>query len=261
MAKSEKKAAIAESIEDKLRALYKLQCIDNKIHKIEVLRGELPLEVQDLEDEIAGMETRSKKIQGEINEIREDIEAKEREIGNARAAIEKYQEQQNMVRNNREFESLSKEIEFQNLEIQCLEKDKVRLDQMAQQRQTQHENTLAKIADKRADLDHKRPELEMIIAENQVDEERLRAKHSLVAQTIEERLLNAYERIRTNARNGLAVVTFDRNSCGGCFNNIPPQRMVDIRYHKKLIDCEYCGRLLIDPETAAEIEQQLEAED
>ncbi|HOG19639.1 MAG TPA: C4-type zinc ribbon domain-containing protein [Salinivirgaceae bacterium] len=252
-AKKSKQAPLAETVYEKLRALYKIQCIDNEINKIETLRGELPLEVQDLEDEIAGLETRLSKIKNEIKEAENEVSNKKNEIVNAQTLIKKYEEQQMNVRNNREFESIAKEIRYQNYEIEHREKDIRELAGKIKQNQEVYEKTEVIHNEKKVDLEHKRPELDSIIAETKVEEERLLASKENVKKLIDERLYNAYTRIKNNAKNRLAVVTFDRESCGGCFNAIPPQRMVDIRNYKKIIDCEYCGRILIDPETAKEV--------
>ncbi len=253
MTTSDKQISPVDSVTEKLKALYRLQCIDNEIFKIETLRGELPLEVQDLEDEMAGLETRLNKIKGEIKELEGEIAMKKTEIVNAQAMIKKYEEQQMNVRNNREFESLAKEVEFQHLEIELCEKRIREFTGMIKQNQDVYDRTKKTFSEKSADLEHKRAELDSIIAETRLEEEKLIKNREDVKKLIEDRLLNAYTRIQKNVRNRLAVVTFDRESCGGCFNAIPPQRMVDISHHKKIIDCEYCGRVLIDPVTAQEV--------
>ncbi|HPW67499.1 MAG TPA: C4-type zinc ribbon domain-containing protein [Salinivirgaceae bacterium] len=258
MAAKNKQIPIAETVYEKIRALYKLQCIDNEIIKIETLRGELPLEVQDLEDEIAGLETRLNKIKDEIKEQENTISNKKNEIVSAQTLIKKYEEQQMNVRNNREFESIAKEIRYQKLEIEHREKDIRDFTGRIKQNQEAYEKTKAIYEEKKVDLEHKRPELDSIIEETKIEEDRLLASKESVKKLIEERLYNAYARIQNNAKNRLAVVTFDRESCGGCFNAIPPQRMVDIRQYKKIIDCEYCGRILIDPETAEEVASEMQ---
>jgi predicted nucleic acid-binding Zn-ribbon protein len=257
MTTSDKQTLQVDSVTEKLKALYRLQCIDNEIFKIETLRGELPLEVQDLEDELIGLDTRLNKIKGEIKELDGEISLKKTEILNAQAMIKKYEEQQMNVRNNREFESIAKEIEFQHLEIELCEKRIREFTGMIKQNQDSFDRTEKVFNEKTSDLDHKRNELDSIIGETKVEEERLIKNREEVKQLIEERLLNAYTRIQNNVRNRLAVVTFDRDSCGGCFNAIPPQRMVDISHHKKVIDCEYCGRVLIDPQTALEVAENI----
>lgn len=236
------------SVEDKLRALYKLQKVNSEIDKIRTLRGELPLEVQDLEDEIAGLETRIEKLQEELKSLDQSVSAKKNEIVNAQSLIKKYEEQQNNVRNNREFDSLSKEIEYQRLEIELCEK---RIREFSSQSKDKQEiiNESKKTLDERTgDLNEKRSELDEIITETQKEEDDMMSERQKIEEMIEERLLTAYKKIRKNARNGLAVVTVERDACGGCFNQIPPQRQLDIRSRKKIIVCEYCGRILVDEE-------------
>jgi predicted nucleic acid-binding Zn-ribbon protein len=234
------------SVEEKLQHLYELQRIDTEIDKIKTLRGELPLEVQDLEDEIAGLETRLENLKNELDEADTNIATKKQEIVKSEELIKKYTEQLNNVRNNREYDALKKEVEFQELEIE-LHNKRIR---EAQKVKTEKELTLEisqkQYQEKKIDLDAKKAELNDIIAETHKDEEMLTQKSEELAQNIEERLLTAYRKIRSNARNGLAVVTVDRDACGGCFNKIPPQRQLDIRSRKKIIVCEYCGRILID---------------
>lgn len=234
------------TIEEKLQNLYELQKIDSEIDKITTLRGELPLEVQDLEDEIAGLETRIENYKGEISELEKGISTRKQEMKKSEESIKKYSEQLDNVRNNREYDALTKEIEFQKLEIELQEK-KIR---EAQKNIAEKEALMAdakqRYEEKTSDLEAKKNELNDIISETHKDEESLREKSAALAQNIDERLLTAYRRIRNNARNGLAVVTVDRDACGGCFNKIPPQRQLDIRSRKKIIVCEYCGRILID---------------
>jgi len=242
-------------VEDRLRALYSLQVVDSEIDKIKTLRGELPLEVQDLEDEIAGLETRLGNIREEVVNLEKAVSKKNNEITEAEALIKKYEEQQKNVRNNREFDSLSKEIEYQNLEIELFNKKIKEFNIQIDEKKlviTESESTLA---DRKADLDNKRKELDEIISDTQKEEETLYKKSEKVQAVIEERLLTAYKRIRSNARNGLAVVPVQRDACGGCFNQIPPQRQLDIRSRKKIIVCEYCGRILVDDEIIKESQQ------
>ncbi|HNQ37906.1 MAG TPA: C4-type zinc ribbon domain-containing protein [Prolixibacteraceae bacterium] len=234
------------SIEEKLRALYDLQSVVSAIDKIKVLRGELPLEVQDLEDEIAGLKTRLHNLDDEIREIEVAISNKKIAIRESQNLITKYTEQQNNVRNNREFDSLAKEIEFQNLEIQLSEK-KIReftADMAAKKEAIESSKTL--LTERMDDLSRKNKELEEITEETRIEEEKLKARAEKIEFYIESRLLGAFKRIRKNARNGLAVVTIQRDACGGCFNKIPPQRQLDIASRKKIIVCEYCGRILVD---------------
>ena len=234
------------TVEEKLQNLYELQRIDTEIDKIKTLRGELPLEVQDLEDEIAGLETRIENLKVELGELDKTASTRKMDIKKAEKAIKKYSEQLDNVRNNREYDALSKEIEFQKLEIELQEK-RIREAQKAKaEKEALMEESKKRYADKVSDLEAKKGELNDIINETHKDEESLQSKSEELAATIDERLLTAYRRIRSNARNGLAVVTVDRDACGGCFNKIPPQRQLDIRSRKKIIVCEYCGRILID---------------
>ena len=234
------------SIEQKLIALYSLQQIDSQIDKIKIIRGELPLEVQDLEDEIAGLETRVDNFIQETLALDKSIADKKNAIKEALTLIKKYEDQQMNVRNNREYDSLTKEIEYQNLEIQLSEK-RIREYQAAldlKSQEIEHHQKL--LQDRKNDLDIKRNELDDIIAETEKEESDLQKSSDENRKFIEERLLTAYTRIRKNARNGLAVVQIERDACGGCFNKIPPQHQLDIRMHKKIIVCEYCGRILVD---------------
>jgi len=218
----------------------------SEIDKIKTLRGELPLEVQDLEDEIAGLRTRLVNLEDEIKTLETAINNKKIAIKDAQALIAKYTEQQNNVRNNREFDSLSKEIEFQTLEIELAEKRiKEFTTEMVEKKETiDSSKTLLK--DREEDLDRKKNELDEITEETKIEEEKLKAKSEKIESFIEPRLVTAFKRIRKNARNGLAVVTIQRDACGGCFNKIPPQRQLDIASRKKIIVCEYCGRILVD---------------
>lgn len=242
------KAAVSVelSVEDKLRALYNLQKVDSERDKIKILHGELPLEVRDLEDEIAGLQTRVEKLEIELKDNQTAIVNKNNEIDESKKMIKKYEEQQNNVRNNREYDALSKEIEFQNLEIELCEKKirefKYKIDEVNQALETSRKF----IDDRINDLDHKKNELEDISKETAKEEAELLAKSEDLSKLIEERLLTAYSRIRSNARNGLSVVTVERDACGGCFNKIPPQRQLDIRMRNRITVCEYCGRILVD---------------
>jgi|ERR1035437_9927948 predicted nucleic acid-binding Zn-ribbon protein len=234
------------SIEDKLNALYQLQKVHTGIDRIKILRGELPLEVQDLEDEIAGLETRITNYQDEIKSLEVAVNNKKNEIVGANDLIKKYTEQQNNVRNNREFDSLSKEMEFQKLEIELCEKRIKEFTLQSNEKQTAIELARKSLEERTLDLKNKKKELEDIIADTKKEEEALMNKAQDIEKKIEARLCNAYKRIRANARNGLAVVTVERDACGGCFNKIPPQRQLDIKSRKKIIVCEYCGRILVD---------------
>ena len=247
---SEAKETKEISVEDKLRALYDLQLVASEIDKIKTLRGELPLEVQDLEDEIAGLNTRIAKYESEIKEAEVAVSTKKKEIENSKSLIEKYKAQLDNVRNNREFENLEKEIEFQGLEIELSEKRIRENNATIKEKQEELEKVNTLISDKTADLNQKKAELDEIVSETKQEEEKLRERAKTIEANIDQRLLSAFKRIRKNARNGLAVVYVQRDACGGCFNQIPPQRQMDIRLRKKVIVCEYCGRILIDPELA-----------
>ncbi len=234
------------TIEDKLRALYQLQQIDSQIDRIRITRGELPMEVSDLEDEIAGLQTRINNYSEEAKALDDQIKARKNTIKDAQALIKKYQGQQGAVKNNREFDSLNKEIEYQQLEIQLCEKriKEHTADHVAKKQIL--DASEATLEERRGDLQNKKAELDSIIAETEKEEAELSAESNRASDVIEERLLSAYHRIRNNARNGLAVVSITRDACGGCFNKIPPQRQLDIRQRKKIIVCEHCGRILVD---------------
>jgi predicted nucleic acid-binding Zn-ribbon protein len=236
------------TVEQKLVALYKLQQTDTQIDKIRIVRGELPLEVQDLEDEIVGLETRVENYKEEIESMNKQITDKNNAIKNSQEMIKKYEGQQMNVRNNREYDSLSKEIEFQNLEIQLSEKRIKEFTQKLELINEEIEKANAELEERKSDLEVKKGELTDIVAETEKEELDLIDSSKDNQQLIEERLLTAYKRIRKNARNGLAVVQIERDACGGCFNTIPPQHQLDIRMHKKIIVCEYCGRILVDQE-------------
>ena len=240
------------SVEDRLRALYGLQLVDSEIDKIQTLRGELPLEVQDLEDEIAGLETRLGNIKDEVLNLEKAVATKHNEISAAESLIKKYEEQQKNVRNNREYDSLSKEIEYQNLEIELYNKKIREFIYLIEEKKLVIADSEALLSDRKSDLENKKSELDEIISDTQKEEEGLYKKSEKVEAIIEDRLLTAYKRIRTNARNGLAVVPVQRDACGGCFNQIPPQRQLDIKSRKKIIVCEYCGRILVDDEIIKE---------
>jgi uncharacterized protein len=240
------------SVEERLRALYSLQLVDSEIDKIKTLRGELPLEVQDLEDEIAGLETRLGNLKEEVLNLEKQVSKKHNEITDAEGLIKKYEEQQKNVRNNREFDSLSKEIEYQNLEIELFNKKIKEFNFQIEEKRVVIAESEVTLAERKSDLDNKKSELDEIISDTQKEEEGLYKKLETIEQIIEERLLTAYKRIRSNARNGLAVVPVQRDACGGCFNQIPPQRQLDIKSRKKIIVCEYCGRILVDDEIIKE---------
>lgn len=243
---SEAEQVIEITIEKKLIALYTLQQIDSQTDKIRIIRGELPLEVQDLEDEIAGLETRIDNYIKELELLKQSIAEKENSIIDSKALIKKYEDQQMKVRNNREYDSLSKEIEFQSLEIQLSEKRIKEFNFKCNAIKEDIENSQQILKERKDDLEIKKSELADIVTETEKEEKQLIKKSEENQKFIEERLLTAYKRIRKNARNGLAVVQIERDACGGCFNKIPPQHQLDIRMHKKIIVCEYCGRILVD---------------
>jgi uncharacterized protein len=236
------------SVADKLNALYQLQKIDSEIDRIRTIRGELPLEVQDLEDELQGLETRLIKLQDEIKDLEQDATDRKNAIKDSELAIAKYKEQQNNVRNNREYESLEKEIEFQDLEIKLNDKRIKESKFTLTNKKELLDDATTKFELRKADLASKKAELDEIIAETQKEEEALLSKSEKAKAAVEERLVIAYTRLRGNAKNGLAVVPVDRDSCGGCFNKIPPQRQLDIQTKRKIIVCEHCGRILVPTE-------------
>ena len=245
-----KKEAKEMSVEQKLQALYELQTTLTAIDEKRALRGELPLEVQDLEDEIAGLDTRIEKIDSEIKEFQSAITMKKGEVQEAQANLERYNNQLNEVRNNREYDSLSKQIDYERLEVElCNKKIKEATDQVAY-RTNDLEIAKTEREERQKDLDEKKSELEDILAETREEETMLKERAKDLEVKIEPRLLSSFKRIRKSARNGLGIVYVQRDACGGCFNKIPPQRQPDIKMHKKIIVCEYCGRILIDPELA-----------
>ena len=233
------------SMQEKIMALYELQKIDSQIDEINKIKGELPLEVQDLEDELAGLNTRVENINAEIEELNSLTLQRKREVDQAKIMIANYKEQQNNVRNNREFDSLTKEIEYQELEIELAEKRLKEYSAGIKSKKAIIEQTNADLEERTIDYKAKKEELDSIEAETAQQVADLTAKAEKAKEPIDERLLVAYNRIRKNVHNGLAVVTVTRDACGGCFNRIPPQRQVDIRQGKKLIVCEYCGRILV----------------
>ncbi len=238
------------SVEERLKALYQLQTTLSAIDEERALRGELPLEVQDLEDEIAGLTTRVEKIKNDIKEFEDAVRQKKAEINEAQASVERYKAQLNDVKNNREYDTLSKEIEFQTLEIELCNKKIREANAKVEEKNADLKATEEQIVDRRQALEEKKNELDEIMDETRAEEERLKEKAKELEVKIEPRLLASFKRIRKNARNGLGIVYVQRDACGGCFNKIPPQRQLDIKMHKKIIVCEYCGRILIDPELA-----------
>lgn len=245
-----KKDSMELSVEEKLKTLYQLQTTLSEVDEKKALRGELPLEVQDLEDEIAGLTLRTDKIQQDIRDFQNAVTQKRVDMDQAQKSIERYQIQLNDVKNNREYDTLTKEIEFQSLEIELCEKKikeaLIKIEEKTRALEEGREN----IKERQADLKHKRGELNEIIQETREEEEKLYEKIAELETKIESRLLSSFKRIRKNARNGLGIVYVQRDACGGCFNKIPPQRQLDIKMHKKVIVCEYCGRIMIDPDLA-----------
>ena len=243
-----------QTVEQKLKALYELQTIHTKVDKIRQVRGELPMEVADLEDDVAGLETRIQKIKSELDDLEDDIVTRKNLIKESQSNTKKYETQLNEVKNNREYDAISKEIEIQGLDIQVSEK-KIREFGFEIVTKTQvYEKALADLEARKSDLDAKKSELGTITAETEKEESELSAQAEKAKAGIDERLLIAYTRLRGNAKNGLAVVTIQRDSCSGCFNQIPPQRQSDIRQRKKIIVCEHCGRILVDEQMALETE-------
>lgn len=238
------------SVEEKLKTLYQLQTTLSAIDEKRALRGELPLDVQDLEDEIAGLTIRIEKIKNDIKEFQNAVVQKKAEINEAQASVERYKEQLNDVKNNREYDTLSKEIEFQSLEIELCNKKIREANVKIEEKNKDLQNNEELIKDRRVALEEKKNELDEIMDETRAEEEKLKEKAKELELKIEPRLLTSFKRIRKNARNGLGIVYVQRDACGGCFNKIPPQRQLDIRMHKKIIVCEYCGRIMIDPELA-----------
>lgn len=238
------------SVESRLKSLYELQSLLSQIDRIRTVRGELPLEVADLEDNIIGLTTRVDNYRKEIEELRKKSLAEKGKINEAQTKIEKYKTQLDNVRNNREFDLLTKEIEFQTLEIQLCEKHINEYARVIDSKTNEIAATEEQLSDQNHILTEKKAELEEIVSETKQDEERLREQAKALEPKIDARTLAAFKRIRKNARNGLGIVYIQRNACGGCFNRIPPQKQAEIKMHKKIIVCEYCGRIMIDPELA-----------
>ena len=245
-----KKESTDLTVEEKLKTLYQLQSALSAIDEKRALRGELPLEVQDLEDEIEGLSIRIEKISADIAEFQKAVTVKKGEIADAEKSVERYKSQLDEVKNNREYDTLSKEIEFQTLEIELCNK-KIREAQASiDAKNAELETSKATLEERKADLEVKKSELDEIMEETRAEEEVLKEKVKELEARIEPRLLASFKRIRKSARNGLGVVYVQRDACGGCFNKIPPQRQLDIKMHKKIIVCEYCGRIMVDPELA-----------
>ena len=238
------------TVEERLKALYQLQKILSEVDRIKTLRGDLPLEVQDLEDTIQGLQTRLGNFNEQIAALKEDITRQEAARNEAIALIDKYTKDQDNVRNNREYDYLTKEIEYQHLNIELAEK---KINEAARKIEfigTEIEGAKEQLLDHEHVLEEKKSELNEIVSETKQSEEKLREQAKRIENKIDDRLLTAFKRIRKNARNGLGVVYVQRNACGGCFNRIPPQRQMEIKMRKKIIVCEYCGRILVDPALA-----------
>ena len=238
------------SVEQRLKSLYELQTILSEIDRIKTIRGELPLEVKDLEDNIEGLKTRIDNYTREIDELHIKLVTEKEKINEAESKIARYKEQLDNVRNNREFDLLSKEVEFQTLEIELCEKHINDFNRAIENKTADIEATRESLSDHEHILQEKKSELDEIVSETRQEEESLREKAKALEPRIDTRTLAAFKRIRTNARNGLGIVYIQRNACGGCFNRIPPQKQMEIKMHKKVIVCEYCGRIMIDPELA-----------
>ncbi len=245
------------TVEEKLRALYDLQLIDSRVDEIRNVRGELPLEVEDLEDEVLGLKTRMDKLKTDLETINYEITAKKNLIDEAKALIKKYAEQQKNVRNSREFNSLAKEVEYQELEIQLAEKNIKEFKAQIEQKKEVIAETKEKLSEREAHLKHKKSELDAILAETEKEEKALLEQSDIFEKQIEERLVQAYKRIRSNVKNGLAVVPIERGASGGSFFTIPPQVQVEIASRKKIITDEHRGRILVEPVLAEEEQEKM----
>ncbi len=239
-------AQTEKTVEEKLRDLYQLQQIDSKIDQIEILKGELPIEVSDLEDDIAGLETRLGRLEGQVADLENEINSLVKQVADSEALIERYEKQMDDVKNNREYEALLKETEMQRLEIQLSDKKMGKARHDLEAKQETLASTQERLDNKKKDLKTKKVELEQIIERTEKEEKKLRSHSAKAREAIEPRLIKAYDKIRTTYRNGLSVVTVERNSCGGCYNAIPPQQQLEISQRKKIIACEHCGRILVD---------------
>lgn len=246
------------TVEDKLTALYQLQTVASEIDRIRTIRGELPIEVQELEDEIEGRQTRYQKYEDELVELKGKVDQGRERARVAQQFIEKYKEQLNSVRNNREYDMLTKEVEYQSLEVESSEKQITRAQERAEAVREDMGILAAETEERQKDLNAKRAELDAIVEETKMEEEKLHQKAKELEKLIDERLLTAFKRTRKSVRNGLSVVAIDREACMGCFNKIPPQRILDVQAHKKIIACEYCGRVLVDMQLAKEAQDSLE---
>ncbi|NDW09509.1 zinc ribbon domain-containing protein [Dysgonomonas sp. 520] len=255
MTKKQEEKEKEVTVEEKLRTLYSLQEKLSEIDKIKILRGELPLEVADLEDEIVGLNTRIGKFEADFKNAEASISQQKQKIQESEMKISKYKEQLDNVRNNREFDHLSKEVEFESLEIELAEKKIREFTQDSKNLSEQVEKSKELLTERSADLKQKKDELDEIVTETKQQEEQIREEVKNVETEIEPRLLQAFRRIRKSTRNGLAIVCIERGACGGCFNKIPPQKQMDIKMGKKIIVCEYCGRIMVDPELVGATEE------
>ena len=246
------------TVEEKLRALYDLQLVDSRIDEIRNVRGELPLEVQDLEDEVAGLNKRLQKLDGDIEVINNDIKNKKNLIDESKTTIKKYSEQQKNVRNNREFNALTKEVEYQELEIELAEKHIKEYKAQIEQKKQVIEQTKERLKDRQAHLDHKKGELDAILAETEKEEQALIDRSEQYETEIDARLVKAYKRIRTNVKNGLAIVPVERGASGGSYFTIPPQVIMEIAGRKKIITDEHSGRILVDEDLAKEEKEKMD---
>lgn len=246
------------TVAEKLKNMFELQLIDSQIDEIQILKGELPIEVSDLEDDIAGLETRIKRLENQVNDLEDEVSKHMANINEANALIERYEKQMDNVKNNREYDALSKEIEMQRLEIQLSNKKIKGTREEVMKKDETLKATQDRLASKQADLKTKKVELEQIIEKTDKDEKKLTALSNEAREKVEDRLIRAYDKIRTSYRNGLAVVTVERDACGGCFNQIPPQMQLEIAQRKKIIACEHCGRILVDDSLVEEIKEKVE---
>ncbi len=248
---TDKKTETPRPVEERLKTLFELQTILTEIDRIRNVRGELPREVEDLESTLEGLRTRIARYQAEIDDLRIKRTAEINKIENKKILIDRYRQQLENVRNNHEFDNLSKEVEYETLEIELSEKNITEIERNIDNRQADIAATEQQLADQTNILEEKKADLDTIVGETRNEEENLIARAKSLEPLVDERTLTAFKRIRKNARNGLGIVAVDRNACGGCFNRIPPQKQIEIKSHKKVIVCEYCGRIMIDPELAA----------
>ena len=246
------KKTISISVEEKLKALYDLQCVDSDIDQLRIVRGELPVEIQDLEDEIIRLESRLDNFEEEKKSLKDELKTKKESIKNSTELIDRYKSQLNNIKNNREFTSLTKEVEFQELEIELSEKKINEFKAKIVMKDEIIASVTETLKENKEDFDSKKSELSEIISETEKEEKELMKKSEAARKKIDDRILSSYNRIRNSVRNGLALVSVDRDACGGCFNKIPPQRQLDIKLHKKIIVCEHCGRILVDSKILSE---------